>query len=177
MKKFILGILLVFCVQLAFVAYNSTSRDIVAVNKLAGEVNSSRDPLSYAIANSQADPEAASIGEESPRLTPDFIGTQARKTRSSAPSIVSRRGVDNKNPIKAKHRPSPRRELRVLASHKAVKGADKDLAEKKPVRLERTDLLFADEEPRRKDKSFIAKALPIIKKPYDWLKAIGSKLR
>ena len=178
MKKFILGIIVVFFLQFGFVAYHATNRDIAAVKKIAGEVNSGSDLLMLAITNSQADPEVALLDQEFFIQTADFPTGESIKPREFRRTFISK-GIDqNAKSIKAVHRAKVIRDQHLVASHKPVKRpGNKDGSSKKRMHFPPDDLVAVDQEPDHKGKSFIAKALPIIKKPYDWLKALGSRLK
>jgi hypothetical protein len=170
MKKFIIGIVAVFCLQVGFMAFNAADRagylasnlpDHVQVEPLAQPY--SRDS-SYLLVAEDAGQYETDLPD-----TPDVI----------RPLLTDRRQVN----------PSyQRRPAKVTATAFQFQPVVITIPEQKPVEFtlkseyaavlatppaESYDISSA-EAPRRENKSGLSKA---VKKPYEWLKALGSKVK
>ena len=175
MKNLILGIVAVFILQTAFVALTTSDNAREAVVKdLASELGS--DPLPGLIAEKENAPDLST-----PIFADEIAATEAPATRSprSRPMTTPRRfreTAEGPNPLQAAY---SKDEIIILYG-RGPNTIDPVAAEEEP----RTDtkLFVAKERPRTptekpRNKSLIAKAAPIVKKPYDWLRAIASKLK
>jgi hypothetical protein len=110
------------------------------------------------------------------RWSPDTIVTargdlHALTSKADQPTLARaryRKPAERRNaPIRAAYRPAAPR-LRTTLTAKAI-------PKKTPKKVLRPD--GPDDDDDDDDNPWIAKALPIVKKPYDWLKALGAKLK
>jgi hypothetical protein len=174
MKRSVLGIVVVFCLQLGFIAYSAIDRPIetlIAVN----DVTEGTNPLA--------------IIPETPETSEFFV---ANSERSSSP--VDNREITVSEPDRrhvtravAAAPVSPKKTRRAPAARE-VNGMPLLVAVRKPAeprlrteypkeRESKNYQLSSRAIPQQKKKSFFSKSLSILKKPYDWLKAIGSRLK
>ena len=174
MKKLIVGIIAIFCLELGFVAYSGESLHMIASRPdpatsgssiavpyepeplIASQAADSEDPAFSSFVNSPRDREVI------PRHHPvRHIQVVRSSEYAQFPNIVAKRTPDPKSERYTAVVLSQAPSLKALEGN--PNGANYELAAKNKL-------------PRRK-KSFFARALPIVKKPYDWLKAVASKLR
>jgi hypothetical protein len=177
MKSLILGIVGVLILQSAFVALTtSDNAREVAVKDLASELGS--DPLPGLIAVKETAPDLS---------TPVFVDEiaafeePARRNPRSRPMTATPRFTE----MVAQSEPLPESRSNdsiIILYGRRPDTTDAGVAKERP-RTESRSLLAKEEphipteEPRTQSKSFIAKAAPIIQKPYNWLKAVASKLK
>ena len=178
MKRLVLGILIVFCVQVGFIAYTAVDRQfgtLAAVNEVTVGTNPIADlsdiPNAIFLLNADAEQGGNNKNEE---ITVSY----AEKTRGRRPSGA----------ILASHkrvvRPAVTRAVNRLASFVAIqKPLEPGLVIEYPApaisnhRESENYQVSVRDVPRSEKKSFAAKSFSVIKKPYDWLKALGSKIR
>ena len=173
MRKLVLGILAVFCLQFAFVIFTALQSPLeVAVAPIYSDLSTgflNFEPSETAV----ADDVDATLTE-----TEDTIET-------AKPKAVNERLIA-----------SPRRSQPAARPAADETAASVQATEKRPARYftESSDPagVFAtvvisfdrssaisdcemNEIPKAKKRSYIAKAAPVIKKPWEWIKAVGSK--
>jgi hypothetical protein len=157
MKKLVLGIVLVGVVQFAFIVHTRLEAplgsDLVSVRSEL--VSEERLPIST---------------DDSQPVFP--VLTEVSKTTSYAK-------LAPKRPAIAQHRARP------LSSRPAKDGFDGAVKSRKhnmePVVItyntdQRIDERESTDGSPSQKRSFVAKAAPVIKKPWEWMKALGSKL-
>lgn len=175
MPKFITGIVAVLCLHLGYVAYLATERQELAVNKVGVE--------GFPVPDNTSDLVEAALpaeGEYIPTpVRPVYIQRQ-QKSGAVEPSAtyarVSRKTVVQSEYASAVESYAVRRPLKVIITDPY---ADRPSDEHRAVRVEpvRKTELPVRKESKSEGKSIIAKAAPIVKKPYDWIKSFASKLR
>ena len=161
MKKLILGIVAVVCAQIMFQVFLAVDRSDtvyrakIATGLLVGPLNGSgvTDPAvlpeNVELARMDERSVTARNRPQQPRIEP-----QTRMARRA----VERR-FDQSSVIAMAEAPSRLDMLAVQSDDQYTVNA------------------LTRENTRSGNKSFFAKALPVIKKPYGWLKAVGSKLK
>ena len=172
MKKPLLGIFAVFCLQLGFIAYNAIipaegspmNVDEVATTAAPLPVFSDLDFVS-------------SVPVSAPELTSDPEAPRAQRSGVPRPRSASVKNndfrvfqTDFKSVSITVPKPSPFtfavREPSTRTEYPTTAAPERTPAAYEVRTLE-----------RRKKRNFFAKSLAVVKKPYDWLKAVGSKLR
>jgi hypothetical protein len=173
MKKLVVGIVAVICVHIGFALMVSTEpaaeRASAAVPKLPQSDYVRIAPI----------PE---ISEDMDVSGPDTDASSQRPVRSvpiaaehaiAIPMRPTARGLDrvaSRTTTRPQNRIVPLFAPVIITTRSIPLSAD--IGERKTIR---TDLSVAGTRPRKR--SLIAKALPIIKKPWDWLKFVGSRLK
>lgn len=172
MKPPILGIVAIFIFQLAFVAYSSADR--LMGMKYDAPAELAAPPISIAELPDDSPqfhqllPEDRISGQPQRHFAAEQVNLAAhtktrRRTRAKNSGLTAKNLEERWPPVVITVRRSP--EFTFTAASARVKPAVKRLDAPKRE---------AVSEPKREKKSLIAKALPIIKKPYSWLKAVGS---
>lgn len=172
MKLTILGVIAVFLAQagvIAFTALNRQSNAVIAANG----VSASSEPIENA-PFIITDPDASAIGS---KPAPGTINTEVAKASFKRPRVklsadtrlmteptvarLARRTTAYFKPQIIVSRNSPR----TLHPQVILTGFDSNevQASSQPVR-------------RMEKRSFLSKSVSVIKKPYDWLRSISSKL-
>jgi hypothetical protein len=174
MNRLVLGIIIVFCLQLGYVAYTAINSPIetwVAVNEVTSGTNPIADPISDPVEflNEDADLEPNGVNSEKIASTPE-----RRKSKRSAGATL----VSSKEVVK-------------IPAARIVNRVPQFVALRKPsettLRTEYPRVILYDRESenyqlsaktvqRSKKRSFISKSFSVLKKPYDLLKALGSRL-
>lgn len=165
MKHLVLGILVVFCLQLGFNAYNAIDRQgatLVAIN----EVTSGTNPVANVFDISNDD---------------RFLNGDNVEYVSDQPALWTRGRRAGFVPVKA-----------VLFLKKGVPTANESpVSMQKPLKnitityqrptqaatAVKTSAPSAAVAAYTEKRSFASKSVSVIKKPYDWLKAVGSRIR
>jgi len=193
MRKLILAIVALVCVDMGFVGYMSVNNADIALNyanalgKRTGLVANSPNNLtgSPRIADNltASGPDAASTPVTPEEIVP--VPANQRHANRIDRSAVGRRSYIAKLHLRGikKDRMAPAPiEFRTTTILYAVRApvevkSDKEFAGYVPAER-RSDLAAqtVKTRPRFENRSLIARAMPIIKKPYDWIKAVGSRL-
>lgn len=168
MQRLTLGIIAVFCVHIAFAALMAIdgSTETALQRIKPGE-------MTYRVAGSPGDTIVAALKSDDMSAVADTDGQTV-----IAAAFVHRR----QNTIDRPDRREPKGFTAATARyvpqvHKVQKPA-KLTPQLPPLPTDRRSDVAAIRKERRPDKrSFFAAALPIVKKPWEWVKAIGSKLR
>jgi hypothetical protein len=166
MRKLILGIVAVFCVQIMFQVF--TDVDLSDAGRRARlEQGQLVDPVSGGYSVDVAE---MPRDEEMPVADIETAGNRPR-------FAVLKRAVAPRLEIASVSysRPAPRRVNTAALVAMAERPATPDVFA--PQMITYPAYLSAKESTRTEKRSFFAKALPVIKKPYDLLKAVGSKLK
>jgi hypothetical protein len=165
MRKLILGIVAVVCVQITFQA-------LTAVERLDAETRSHVKivPLVAPITGDPVD-DVAKLPTESE--SPQVYG-EAVRPEASTPSFKRATVTVAPRPAFGKRAVS-----RNLDRDAMVAMADEPAAPEifTPQIITYPAHLMTTEAPRREKRSVFTKALPVIKKPYEWLRSVGSKLK
>lgn len=156
MQKIVFGILLVFFVQIGFQIFTAvqlTNEEYAAIAPAASPV----DPgIEYARID---DGQPAAVAGQSVQAN---LNTRPEKGRSIEPvRTVQRRPVRELKPLQAKAIFPP-----VIITTQGM-----------GYSVERASFTTASAVEPKKNKSLPAKALKVVKKPFDWLKSAVSKLR
>ncbi len=164
MKKPIFGIIAVFCAQLTFIGYNYLERPIdtasvspvTALSQGLAVIEPERDTVF--VVRSDAPPVTVRVNRKTV-AEPAF--TTAKKTIKPPPRNL----VDRTPGLIAFQRP-------IVITYRT------EYPNTSTAGRESDDRGYtASAKPYNEKKSLVSKALPRLKKPYDWLKAIGSKLK
>ncbi len=178
MKRPVLGIIAIFCLQLGFVAYTAVERSfdrLIVVNEVTSDTNPIADTTAILIESESQNAGSIRVTNrvKSKEIT---VSTPRRRTniRPAGDALVSVKKI-----LKV---PVPRPVNRMPQSV-AVQ-----MPSKTRTLTEYPDSMLLDDKSKnskdstlhvqkKENKSLISKSVSIIKKPYDWLKALGSKIR
>jgi hypothetical protein len=181
MRKLILGIIALVCLDIGFVAYTSMDlRENLAVKR--SEVPGPTDlalitpptviPGPSATGNITDVPSAGPVKAESADISNNRYSFRSSPQRKST-SIKVRSRMNERVPA---GRNQPLFEPIVFYAPGPSTGetnyivAVKDTSSLKPARKQ-----FVRYRPKTENRSLVARAWPVIKKPYEWIKALGSK--
>ena len=163
MTLLVLGIIAIASLQVAYMAYQSIDRRFGSVGSTVGEVTAESPPIVVsAIADLAEDPAPRKpLGHKKPAYVakterprrPQLVFTAIRKTPVARRRPVKDEAVADMKPVVIEYKGPPRKTY-----------GSEHLAEK-------SDRL------RPEKRSFFSRTLSIVKKPYSWLKVVGSKLR
>ena len=179
MGKLLLGIIAVICLDLGFVAFMAADRNresaMMIVNNVE-ETDLARDLMVAPASLSVYDqPVEMPTGETVARPRVVYIPVVVNRTPgSSLPARVIRKERE----YKTYSAPMPWPEARVMSA-RYVESAPKKSAEK--LEAERRDLIYelaTMKSKKSQKRSFVASAVvPVVKKPWDFLKAVGGKFK
>ena len=169
MRKLVLGIVTAVCVQLLFVGYNML-----------------RTPVELATAPVQMEPRPA------PPAPVSVDNPENTAAVTPEPKIVASRRIEPKHTQIRRSVANPPVQTAVLGARSVTPVSKPRFSrfqsdttrpaefESVVIRYNRNPADLSDCEPadisKPKKRSYLAKALPVIKKPWGWLKALGSKL-
>lgn len=176
MKKLVLGLVSVFCLQVGFVAYNASE----AYLETSATAIGAADPINE-IAENATLPDTEWLIPypfEASTEMKTSIAVKLRKTRHSAiagsgpgPIHTKYKFSEGTAQARSRARQTNFASLRKPSGDKFKKDYG-SLISSTPITSE---LDKSQSETRRHEKkSFARKALPILKKPFDWMKSIGS---
>ena len=158
MQKIVVGIIAVFFVQIGFQVYLAVERTNVAYatahippDLSAGSLADVEDPDSYGVTGLAQGATAAKFRR--PQAEPTRRAVFADERSRRAPLRTATTALFKPVVITVPTRPDTSVEKRVFTA---------------------TTVSFGDD--RKKDKSLPKKALAVVKKPFDWLKAVASKV-
>jgi hypothetical protein len=163
MRKLVWGIAVVLFVQVAFQLAMTADRS-------DSEYKALNTPLQEPVANPSLAP---ATDELDTNITPDRpVLAKTYIPHATQPHVILVR-----YPHRQTVTPATTARLKpVIITYKTYKGPERNeaalFAKARPTGL-KTETRRQPEERR----SLVAKAMPVIKKPYDWLKAVGSRLR
>jgi hypothetical protein len=177
MKKLILGIAAVFCIQAGFIFLTGTdptadlafSRPIPAV-----AIGSDIAPISSEITVFRETVNAPGTEPEAVVTRADFPGSRPNRMErvayvNKAPKTVAKAEQPSFEPVTITI-PAPEiiapREVKLQNEYAAVY-----------VAHDSPDYEITTKETRTEGKSFSSKVMPAIKKPFGWIKSLGSKLK
>lgn len=174
MRKLILGIIVVFWLDFGFVVYNGDSVEMIAAMP-DGALSTSSVSVPYDEGTLVAThaPETEDVAFST--ITGPAPGRErhAARPRASRPAVLeptlSRVAVNNIATRTASHKVAgPLGGAVFTPPSFAGAPSDRTRAKYEPA---------AENRSARPKKSFFAKVVPIVTKPYDWLKAVASKLK
>jgi hypothetical protein len=169
MKKLILGIIAVFCLQVGFIAYNAAQRLDLAVSKTVSypvELPNNEAPLA--------------VSDTTPDDNDSALLARSDKPDAFRPVMAERRGVGtqlDRRPVKVVAKdPGFRPTVITIPAQKPVEFRFKNeyAALETPRSSANYDVAPAQAAPRQEKRSFLSK---VIRKPYELIKALGSKLQ
>ena len=165
MQKIVVGIIAVFFVQVGFQIYSAVSRTNYAYTSVAIEAPFAPGPLD----RSAAPAYLANLYRASAPLV------KAEALRSRPGLSVASNGHSQYQPVQAVERYP--RGPGILWTANAI-GPDIVITIPPPVRpaYSSTNTIVSSSVKREKKRSFFSKSLHVLKKPYDWLKAVAMKL-
>jgi hypothetical protein len=164
MKKLIFAIATVFCLQLGLIMYTAFDNDNLGPDAEIAAITMLPQPVAHQEPKTAIADEAGLAG---------FGPIQERRRTTAA--AVRKTARSGKAPIEtSKFDPKP---VVILYSRKgSVSAPDPDVMTPAES-LTGQPTMARIEAPSREKRSFLAKTQPVIRKPYDWLKAIASKLK
>ena len=175
MRKLVLGIFAVVCVQFAFVIYTALQSPLdLAVGPIFSDMIADRT------ATDLDETPAAPVVDESEN---EGSGSEpSKKLESRQPSHPERaeaperdqRSTDRTSPVEA-------RPIRSDEGFETLRTAAPNDFETVVISYDRSPEISECDKirydaPQPKKRSYIAKAAPVVKKPWEWIKAVGSKL-
>ena len=178
MKKLIIGIVAIICLDIGFILSRSTAPEGEVASVNLGETDSfaSAPPVEPPVPVTSVEPSAP----EADRV--EEIASRASVPARKTGALQHRARSKSRGRILARHRRTPSRpkfeDTTILyAVHRPIelKTANAPAA---GAAAERRQLppKKAEAEPKKPNRSLIARAVPIVKKPYDWIKALAAKL-
>ncbi len=178
MKRLFLGIVIVFCFELGFVAYiaiDQQSQQLVGVSEITGvttppaNLTDTSDPGE----SLQHDSGRGSERNKKKEVAYSFVDRHLLNRRADR-SLISRKIVARSSTVRVVNiRPqfeALQKPLETTLTSTYQPGLPLNRESKNYKTMARNI-------PRSRNKSFLSKSVAVIKKPYDWLKAIGSRLR
>jgi len=173
MKRIILGIFTVFALQLGFIVYSAMDRPmdgLAAVNALPTTQLAIADipDTQGALDLFDTSPDRNATGEivAASTTAPNRRPSGLRRSRNRTTANPDSRTVDFEPVVIA------------YQKHPAIKFRTEYPQTAAPPSVPANHQLSAKAVARpEKKKSFLAKSAAVLKKPYDWLKAIGSRIK
>ena len=176
MRKLILGILAVFCVQFAFVIFTTLQSPLdVAVAPIYSDPKTeipNFEPAETVVADDIDSalpvPGDAAAASDEPTAADERFAARPRSSRPAArPVAIETEQTRIQTP---ENRPA----RYFTDNSESVGGAYETVV----ISYDRSSAISdcqMNEIPKAKKRSYIAKAAPVIKKPWEWIKAVGSK--
>jgi hypothetical protein len=178
MKKLIIGIVAIICLDIGFILSRSSAPE--------GEVASVNLEKTGSVATAPPVEAPVPVANDQP----------SAPAAAKVDEIASRASIPVRKSITVQHRARSKSHSRNVARHRRTPSGPKFqdttilYAVHKPIELktanppaaggvtERSQLppKKAEAEPKKPNRSFIARAIPIVKKPYDWIKALATKI-
>ena len=181
MKGWVLGIVGVFCLQLGFIAFTAIDRPfgtLIAVNEITVGTNpvaSTLDiPNDAEFLDSQTDQGISEVlGDvltvsSSPRRNRRTAGIPGRSSKKFVKTPISRPVNFDSVIIAVRKHP----EIKFKTEYPRAAAIERALRNNQP-----SAQTIPPPYPQPEKKSFASKSLSVLKKPYDWLKALGAKLK
>jgi hypothetical protein len=173
MRKLVLGILALVAIQFAFITYMMVWQPRV---EPTGQL--SQAPSTAAPNAGSSVPNENLIGDPSPEVTPEREVLLARTP--PRPTRVKDVPVNVREQSPTITRAPAFRQSRPAFEPARYKVASRPLEFRNVVISYNRNPSMSDceirEAPRARKRSYIAKATPVLKKPWQWIKAVGSKL-
>ncbi|MFT3743890.1 MAG: hypothetical protein QM785_06295 [Pyrinomonadaceae bacterium] len=187
MKKLILAISGVFCLQLGFIAYHandpSAETSFLAIDERATDRSLKGNvavPFVESAEIAEFEPEfldEAPDVDESERYfdpRPDFTPQTARYTRRKRPALNTfvQNTNDDLRPVNVTYSVYQPVEFKTQSARPRTE-YPRAIADQAPQTYEMNAKIAS----KPKKKNFFGKTLAVVKKPYDWLKAVGSTFK
>ena len=158
-NRFVLGIVFVLCLQVCFLAFNALERADERYYRADAST-----PLTEPVGDANLAPEVASIPKEA----------EASDTAKPVRVVIKRIYVYEPRlqfaSAREEHKPQPLfPTVRITYPGKALDQA--------PSASRQMHLTARSEYPDKKERSLATRVLPVVKKPVDFFKFVGSKLR
>ncbi len=163
MRRPLLGIIVVFCLQMGFIAYTAINRPIetlMPVKEIASETNT--------IADAPDIPDGTEVLNDK-----DSSGVSRKR-------IVTETLISSRKVVRAPASRPIYRVPQMVASQKPVKTRLKtEYPQPTPFTTESKNYPLSARVVSRSEKKsfFLSKSVAVFRKPYDWLKAIGVRIR
>ena len=163
MKRPVFGIIAMFCLQLGFIAYNAIDRPsdaLVAVNEVVSGTNPIADVPN--ILNGVDDEEFSVSPPESrksrrPNVAAFVYIKHIAKVSTTRPINAAPQYVALQKPLETTIRIEYPKAMPIVSKSENYQPSS-------PIA------------PRSEKRSFVSKSFSVLKKPYDWLKALGSRI-
>ena len=189
MRNLIIGIIAVIVLDIGFVTYvkNDNAADITSavVNTTENEMNlalnsasdltetpelAESEPLDATTETGSTRPEIAAVNIPERRMGRTKFGMHpAKKERRRPNRLNSYQSLDLYALLKPITIEIPNAESRIKVRNEPI-----EIIVDRPADISEHP---AKDTPKPDNKSFVASVLPVIKKPWDWIRAIGSKLK
>ena len=180
MRKLILGIIALVCLDIGFVAYTSADLQAdLAVKKSPVpapadvSIDSTAAPGPSAAGNTIDPSDVAAVKAESDDIS--NIRKSGRSSTERRMPVVKARPRMKERVLTARNQPLFTPIVFYVPRHSAVASkrtvAIKDTRDLKPA----VEKQFTRYTPKTENRSLVARVWPVIKKPYEWIKVIGSK--
>lgn len=164
MRKLILGIICVICLDLAFIIYPGFERKAETVSPVAR-------------AGTQMLSEVSSSGLPNGDEVSEDVALQVVSTRSAAIETEYRRASPKRNLTNWTKAAEENASIRPPFKPVIIEYSRGRWTNASPERDPRASERAKKEAARPEERSFIAAVVPVIRKPYDWVKYLGSKMR
>lgn len=156
MRKLLFGMIAVCCIQAAFLFYNSTEngQSVISVYSVAADPQfQTQDEIISTW------PRAEIAKTKVQAVTTKKSGNLLRSESASVPAVYRRQSSTRAEKANSKPLPAKRRSSDAVFASNLIRYDDSLRIEKPKIK-----------------RSFASKTFSVVKKPYDWLKALGSKL-
>ncbi len=180
MKGWVFGIFGVFCLQAGFIALTAIDRPfetMVAVNEVMNDANPVANTIGFADEDEFIDYESESGTVEVLGESIAVSTVARRKIRRSTwnASRTIKRSVKVPEPQPVNFEPV----IIAIRKHPPIQFKTEYVGLQSAARASDAKPQAANARPvsKRAKKSFASKSLAVLKKPYDWLKALGSKFK
>ncbi len=169
MKLPILGILIVIFLQLGFTAYNAIDRPLESLNFVRA-IGVGGNPVAGLSDNSVIEADLYDV-------RPQFRHTKNSDVTNSTANLrkikrQTNQVVFSNTVIKI---PAAKPDSKLLAFQRSWESAKNNYPQPMRAGGEPENFVLASERSSEK-RSFVSKSASVLKKPYDWIKALGSKL-
>jgi hypothetical protein len=176
----VFGIVTVVCLELGFTTFISTSDITERSSIIIGNADASVGPLPIRENNATLHPEDFIAIPAAEELTITQSLGRARTRKDPRQAMTSAKSGQTAA-VKKKQTPTKLRPSEPAATYAlkrpSIKGDQKrDATPVLAFQSYEATIAEASVKPRSEKRSLIASALPIVKKPYGWVKALGSKL-
>ncbi|MEQ1606043.1 MAG: hypothetical protein ABL999_14360 [Pyrinomonadaceae bacterium] len=188
MKKLILAISGVFCLQLGFIAYHASDpaaeTSFLVIDERATDRSLKGNVVEPFVGNAEIaelDPEFLDEAPETDEVEryvdprpgfPPQTATYIRRKRPALNTFVSQNTADDLRPVSVTYNVYRPVEFKTQSTRPRTE-YPRAVADQAPQSFEMNAKIAS----KPKKKNFFGKTLAVVKKPYDWLKAVGSTLK
>ncbi|HTK37212.1 MAG TPA: hypothetical protein VL325_01855 [Pyrinomonadaceae bacterium] len=181
MRKLVLGIIALVCLDIGFVYYTSLGLQTdLAVNKqqvatataLPGVSNNS---------TAVAGPSVTKNISDTPAVTAVKVRSEGISNNRESVSRLSTQRRAAHSYLRTKERMSPGRNQPIFAPlvfyvpRHTIAGAERPVFKNTRYRKPTAEKRLPGYAPKHENRSLVARVWPVIKKPYEWMKVLGSK--